>query len=96
MDAIKPALWIAGASLALAACTVVPPLEYASDHPANAAAAEAPEPHTPSPLATYKSFSMERKRQPETAPQGDSDGAKKIESGNIESPGQESGHEHAH
>ena len=53
---IPPMHWIGSASLVLAACTTVKPLEYPPDHPASPTAPAATATPTANALMTYKSF----------------------------------------
>jgi hypothetical protein len=79
---VAPALWIAGASLVLAACATTPPPEYAEDHPANPAAPATSVPPASNTLATYKAFSETKQNSDASA------------SPQPEQPPTESGHEH--
>lgn len=61
MNFIKRTVCIAGAGIVLTACAITPPPEYPKTHPANPEAPAASAPLAPTALATYRSFSNERK-----------------------------------
>jgi len=93
MDVIKRSVkrtrWLAGASLAVAACATVQPPEYALDHPANPAAPAAAAAPTSSTLTSYRSFANAVVPETEPAPNPDQDTVQQPEQSS-----QESAHEH--
>jgi hypothetical protein len=82
---------IAGASLLLAACTTVQPLEYPPDHPANPAADAAAELPSLNTLATYKSLAGSAGPGTNATPNVNQDNPPQGEQPNQEGP-----HEHQH
>jgi hypothetical protein len=95
MDLIKRSAkrihWIAGASLLLAACATVQPLEYPPDHPANPGAPVGAEMPSSSTLATYKSFAGRAGPGTDASPNADQGTAPQAEQ-----PSKEGAHEHHH
>jgi hypothetical protein len=86
---VAPLHWIAAASLVLAACSTVPPLEYPPDHPANPAAPAAAEMRPLSTLATYQSFAGAARPDADASPNAGAGEASKTEK-----PSQGGAHEH--
>ena len=88
---VAPMHWIAAASLVLAACTTLPPLEYPPDHPANPTAPAAAAMPTSNTLTRYRSFADGAGARSDVAPNADQDATTQTEQ-----PSQEGAHERHH
>jgi len=95
MDLIKQRIgsmhWSAVASLVLAACATVSPLDYPQEHPANPAAPVAAAVPASSTLAAYKSFSGGAVLGTEATPSTGQSAEPQPQQ-----PSQEGAHEHHH